>query len=130
MKAILELERLGYRFTLKGSTLYYTQGGERSDSEAARPLIEDLRRHREAAMSFLRERMFQEARRRAGCEARATALLAQMDSMDELEWCRQWAEVMTEMGAPCTGNRTWEAWLAEVEADLQAGAETEPEQIS
>jgi hypothetical protein len=126
MKAILELERLGYRFTLNGATLYYTQRGERSDPEAVRPLIEDLRRHREAAMSFLRERVSQEARRRAGCEARATALLAQMDSMDELEWCRQWAEVMTEMGAPCTGNRSWAAWLAEVEADLQASAETEP----
>lgn len=119
MDAILALERLGYTFTLNGTRMHYVHRGEELDPEEVQPLLEDLRRHREAAVSFLQKRESREARRAAAFEAQAAALLDQMDSMDKLEWCRQWAEVMMQLKAPCIGNGSWEDWLAEVEAGMQ-----------
>ena len=119
MDVILALERLGYTFTLNGRRLHYVHRGEELDPEEVQPLLEDLRRHREAAVSFLQTRASREARRVAAFEAEASALLDQMDSMDKLEWCRQWADVMTQMRAPFTGNGSWEDWLAEVEAGFK-----------
>ena len=119
MDAILALERLGYAFALNGTRMYYVHRGEELDPEEMQPLLEDLRRHREAAVSYLQNRASREARRVAAVEAEAASLLDQMDSMDKLEWCRQWAEVMTQMKAPFTGNGSWEDWLAEVEAGLE-----------
>ena len=119
MEAILALEQLGYTFTFDGTSMLYVHRGEELDPEEVQPLLEDLRRHREAAVSFLQKRASREARRAAAFEAEAAALLDQMDSMDKLEWCRQWSEVMMQLKAPYTGNGSWEDWLAEVEAGLK-----------
>ncbi len=119
MEANLALERLGYTFALNGTRVEYIRGGEQLDPEEVRPLLEDVGRHREAAVSYLEQIESREARRVAAFEAEAAALLDQMDSMDKLEWCRQWAEVMTKLKAPYTGVGSWQDWLAEVEAGLQ-----------
>ena len=42
------------------------------------------------------------------------ALLDEMDTMDQMEWCRQWADLATRAGWPCTGSPSWTAWLTEV----------------
>jgi hypothetical protein len=118
MKAILKLERLGYRFTFDGGAWQCSHRGVSPRPEIVRPLFEELRQQREAVISFLRTRKSQEARSQVNLEAAASALLDRMDRMDKREWCRQWAEVMTRLNAPCTGYPSWADWLAEVEADL------------
>jgi hypothetical protein len=120
MEAILALERLGYTFAHDGTRVQHVRRGEElNPAEEVRPLLEDVSRHREAAVSSLRKRASLEARQVAAFEAEAADLLDQMDSMDKLEWCRQWAEVMTKLKAPYTGNGSWQDWLAEVEAGLE-----------
>ena len=119
MKAILKLERLGYTFTHEGGTWQCIHRGESPRPEIVRPLFKELRQHREAAISFLRQRRSREARRRSYLEAAAAALLDQMDEADRLDWCRQWADMMTRLNAPCMAHPSWADWLAEVEADLQ-----------
>ena len=120
MNAILELERLGYRFILNGSAVYYVHKGAKPEPQRVRPLLDDLRRHRAATLSFLQERAVREAHDKALVEAEAAELLDRVNRMDQLEWCQRWAEVMTRLDAPCTSNDSWAAWLAEVEADLEA----------
>jgi L-rhamnose mutarotase len=120
MEAILALERLGYTFALNGTRVQYVRRGKELDPEEVQPLLEEVRRHREAAVSLLQKRASLEARQVAAFEAEAAELLDQMDSMDKLEWCRQWAEVMTKLKAPYTGNGSWQDWLAEVEAGLES----------
>jgi len=126
MNAILELERLGYQFTLNGSAVYYVHKGERPEPQRVRPLLDDLRCHRAATISFLRVRASLEAHDKKLVEAEAAALLDRRDMMEELEWCQRWAEVMARLDAPCTVNVSWAAWLAEVEAEAEAKANPRP----
>ncbi len=56
MNALLELERLGYRFTLDGDAIRYTHAGIRPDPGMAGSLMANLREHRDEAVSFLRAR--------------------------------------------------------------------------
>lgn len=57
MKAIAELEEMGYTFKLDGETLRYSYEGEgRPDLEHARSLLEYVKRHKEEAIAFLRRR--------------------------------------------------------------------------
>ncbi len=56
MRALLELERLGYRFVLDGDTIRYAHAGARPDPGLASSLLADLREHRDQAVSFLRAR--------------------------------------------------------------------------
>ena len=121
MEVILELERLGYRFCLNGNSLHHKHPS--NEPEEARSLLAYLDQNQDAAVSFLREREAQEGDELTGIEAEAAALLDHIDSMDKLEWCRQWAEVMTKLKAPCTGNDSWLDWFGEVEKELMAVAE-------
>jgi hypothetical protein len=73
-------------------------------------------------MSFMQERTSKETREQIDLEIEAAILIDQMDSMDDLVWCRRWADVMAKLKAPCAGYASWEAWLAAREAELQAGA--------
>ncbi len=58
MKAITELEGMGYTFKLDGGTLRYSYEGEgRPDLEHARSLLEYVKRHKDEAMAFLRRRL-------------------------------------------------------------------------
>jgi hypothetical protein len=61
MKAIQELEQLGYVFTLDGGSVRYAHHGERPDPEQVRPFLEYVGRHRDEAVAFLRERATLEA---------------------------------------------------------------------
>lgn len=119
MEAILTLDRSGDAFLVHDARAQYVRGGDGPDRKEVRPLADEERRHQEAAVSYLEQIKSREARRVAAFEAEAAALLDQMDSMDKLEWCRQWAEVMTKLKAPYTGNGSWQDWLAEVEAGLE-----------
>ena len=130
MEAIMELERLGYQFILNGSAVYYVHKGDKPDPQKVQPLLDNLRRHRAATVSFLRERAARQAHDKALVEAEAAALLDRVGAMDELEWCRRWAEVMTRLGAPCTTNMSWAAWLAEVVAETETRSEAEPRPVS
>jgi hypothetical protein len=56
MKAIQELEQLGYTFTLDGVSVHYAHHGERPDPEQVRPFLEYVGRHRDEAVAFLWER--------------------------------------------------------------------------
>jgi hypothetical protein len=56
VKAILELEHLGFTFTLEGESIHYTHDGHRPDPEFVRPLLDYLKRHRDEAVCFLQER--------------------------------------------------------------------------
>ncbi len=126
MEALLELERLGYQFILNGSSVYYTHKGENPEPEKVGPLLDSLRRHRMATMSFLQQRASREAHDKALIEAEASALLERLDTMNELEWCRRWAEVMAKMSAPCTTHDSWAAWLAEMEAEAEEEHSAQP----
>ena len=56
MKAILEMERMGFQFVLDGGMVRYTHEGERPDPTDVRSFLEYLRRHRDEVVQFLRER--------------------------------------------------------------------------
>ena len=56
MKAILEMERMGFQFVLDGGMVRYTHEGERPDSGEVKVFLEYLRRHRDEVVQFLRER--------------------------------------------------------------------------
>jgi hypothetical protein len=56
VNALLELERLGYRFALDGDTVRYAHAGARPDPGLASSLLADLREHRDEAVLFLRAR--------------------------------------------------------------------------
>jgi hypothetical protein len=122
MEAILRLEELGYRISLSGGTIRCVYRGDKPRPEEVASLLKILQQHRDAAVSFLQQRASREVRTPTGLEAEAQALLERIDHTDGLEWCRQWAEVMRKMNAPCTGSPSWGDWLAEVEADLKSGA--------
>jgi hypothetical protein len=53
MRAITDLEAMGYTFTLNGDHITYTHEGNRPDSEIVRPLLDYLRRHRDEAIHFM-----------------------------------------------------------------------------
>lgn len=55
MKAILELQQLGYTFTLDGDSIRYRHRGQPPDPQQVRPLLEYLQRHRAEALCFLRQ---------------------------------------------------------------------------
>jgi hypothetical protein len=123
MEAILKLERMGYRFCLNGNSMHFEHVDGESEPEETRSLLEYLDQNRDEAVSFLRAREAQGGDELTGIEAEAVALLDHMDSMDKLEWCRQWAEVMTRLRVPCTGNDSWLDWFVEVRDELRAVAE-------
>ena len=56
MKAILEMERMGFEFMLDGGRVRYTHEGERPDPAGVRAFLEYLRRHCVEVVRFLRER--------------------------------------------------------------------------
>lgn len=53
-------------------------------------------------------------------ETEVKALLDQIDTMNQLEWCRQWADMSTRLDQPCTGYPSWAAWLADIENGVSA----------
>ena len=57
MKAILELEKFGYIFTLKDDRLHYTHPGPSPDRAIVEPLLLDVKQNRDKAIHFLRERI-------------------------------------------------------------------------
>ncbi len=58
MDAIGRLENIGYRFTLDGDQIHYTlaPGHGQPDSVIVKPLLEELRTHKQEAITFLRQR--------------------------------------------------------------------------
>lgn len=56
MRALLELEQMGYTFTLEDGKVRYAHHGERPDREKVRPLLAYLQSHRDEAVTFLVER--------------------------------------------------------------------------
>ena len=53
MNAILQLENLGYSFTLKGDRIRYNHNGTASDPTLVRPLLDELRQRKDEAIQFL-----------------------------------------------------------------------------
>ena len=99
MKALERLERLGYLFTVDGNDIRYSHYGERPPQGEVRRLLNHLKRRQDEVLVFLRER---------------DALLDQMDTMDRLDWCRQWADLATRAGWPCIGYNSWADWRADI----------------
>lgn len=56
MKAILELESIGYTFFLDGDMIQYCYTGEKLDSTQAGPLLDIIRVNKDRALGFLRSR--------------------------------------------------------------------------
>ena len=107
MKEIRELARLGSLFWLEGSKVQYLCHIEDIDAQVVGPKLQYLGRHREEAVSFL-----------TGVETEAVHLLDHMDVMDQMVWCRRWADLATRAGWPCTGYESWADWVADVEVDI------------
>ena len=53
--AVLELETLGYRFTLNGDSIKFTHQGIRPDPAIVRPLLRTIKENRVDALEWLRE---------------------------------------------------------------------------
>jgi len=56
MRALTELERLGYTFTLDNNAVRYRLTGPQPDPESVRPLLGELKTHKPEAILFLRLR--------------------------------------------------------------------------
>ena len=56
MKAIVELEAMGYTFTVDGAKLRGACDGDLSDPDRVRALLNYVKRHRDEALRFLLER--------------------------------------------------------------------------
>ena len=56
MKALLEMEEMGFKFTLKDGTIHFTHEGERTDPEKVRSHLAYLRHHRGQVVHFLQRR--------------------------------------------------------------------------
>ena len=110
MRAILDLEQVGFVFTLEGDTIRYAHNGKRPAREFVLPRLEQIQQHREEAMSFLRQRTS------VSVEDRADALLARSDNSPQ--WAREWAELAEEAGWPCWG-MTWREWLHDVTQEVE-----------
>lgn len=60
MRALTELERLGYTFTLDNNTIRYRLAGTHPDPEIVQPLLAELKAHKPEAISFLQARALPE----------------------------------------------------------------------
>ena len=76
MRAITDLEELGYTFALDGENIVYTHDGDNPDPAQVRPFLEYAKRHKAEAVRFLQEQ--------ATSEAKAEALLARLEAAWEL----------------------------------------------
>ena len=56
MKAITDLEAMGYKFTVDGDKLRAVCDGDLADADKVRSLLGYVKRHRDEALVFLRER--------------------------------------------------------------------------
>ena len=56
MRAIRELEQMGYTFTVDGDKLRATCAGDLADADKARSLLDYVKRHKAEALAFIRER--------------------------------------------------------------------------
>ena len=74
MNAIMDLEHMGFSFTLVGDAVHYAQKGERPDPERVRRTWEYLKRHRVEALIFLQKREEQRVRDLMASAAREEAL--------------------------------------------------------
>ena len=56
----------------------------------------------------------------ADLEAKAAEIMRENPAGPEaqLDWCRRYAAIVTELGIPCTGYASWADWVADVESDL------------
>ena len=54
-------------------------------------------------------------------EIELATLMEQMDTMDKLEWGRRWADLVSQVGWPCTGFPSWDAWYASAQAKVSTG---------
>ena len=102
MRAIRDLETMGYTFTLDGGAIRFTHEGERPDLARVRPLLEYIKRHKAEAMYFIGERF----------EVEATALLSHCDN--SLGWAHRWADLHDRWGIPCFGFGSWADWARDV----------------
>ena len=107
MKYLLELEELGYAFSLDGDIVRYTYEGEDLDRKRVRPRLQALRQNKCEVVLYLRQR--------ASIEARADDLLARADGTPG--WARQWADLAIEAGWPCWG-MTWAEWADDLAQDV------------
>lgn len=123
MKALLELEQVGFVFTLEGDTMRYTHNGQRPDREYVRARLQHIQQHREDALNFLRQRT------PVSIENRADALLARGDSTPR--WAQEWAELAEEAGWPCWG-MSWQEWVHDVtqEAEVRRAEALREEALS
>ena len=68
MRAIRELEQAGYTFTVDGDQVRATHSGDIADADKLRALLGYVKRHREEALAYLRNREQLEARLERGLE--------------------------------------------------------------
>ena len=68
MKAIRELEQMGYTFATDGDELRATCDGDQSDAGKVRTLLGYVKRHKGEALAYLRKRKQLEARLEHGLE--------------------------------------------------------------
>ena len=54
--AILELELLGYRFTLEGANIVYSITGNKPAASVVHPLLETIKGNKDEAVGYLRDR--------------------------------------------------------------------------
>ena len=60
MRAIVELERLGYTLTLDNNNIRYQVIGAQPDPATVRPLLAELKEHKPEAVTFLQWRQLPE----------------------------------------------------------------------
>ena len=68
MRAIRELEQMGYTFTVGSDKLRATCDGDLADADKVRSLLGYVKRHRDEALTYMRKRERLEARLEHGLE--------------------------------------------------------------
>jgi hypothetical protein len=126
LRAIEELERIGYRFALDGDTLRFSlNNGPRPDPERVHPLLEHLRRNREKAVAFVKVRSIRQLAERRGPGASTEDAARRLDTIEadleteaealleaglvEPDDRRRYAEIAKALGWSCWAT-DWMTW--------------------
>lgn len=88
MNAILDMEQMGFSFSLRGDSVIYTHNGERPAPDRVRRMLGYLKRHNVEVLEFLRKREAHRVRDLAASTARAEALRRWPDDPPPSKPCR------------------------------------------
>lgn len=123
MKAILELEEYGYRFTVEGEKIRYVHSGDLSDPAKVQPLLAAVRSARDEALWFLKLRSrkdeLEEQVNHGGDELDELSDRVGQDTPEYDERFKVWEAALHEYENVCDqlASRSWSTVTLDLPAD-------------